>query len=391
MHSFDVAIAGGGLIGSSIALELALAKLRVIVFDRQEPGREASWAAAGMLSPGPDSPRALPLVPLGKESLRRYPEFLARVESISGQRVPCASNGTLELFFASTGVSQRDHLLQQHATLGLAAEAISLAAARELEPSIGAEVSSVAWLPKEQTVEPRALVDAVIAACKRSGVEFRLGQPVTSLTLRGKVCDGVNASGEAIHARHVIIAAGGFCSEIEFGCGSGFRTIANFAPTNPVRGQMLALRHPNVHLTRVLRSEQAYLVPRLDGRLIAGSTLENAGFDKRVTPEGIRKILDGVRLMVPALHDSEIVESWAGLRPGTPDELPIIGKTPIEGFLVATGHYRNGVLLAPATAGIIRDLIFSGKTELKIDAFSPLRFSTERTANAASQPASAAD
>jgi glycine/D-amino acid oxidase-like deaminating enzyme len=133
------------------------------------------------------------------------------------------------------------------------------------------------------------------------------------------------------------------------------------------------------------------LVPRLDGRLIAGSTLENAGFDKRVTPEGIRKIFDGVRLMVPALHHSEIVESWAGLRPGTPDELPIIGKTSIEGLLVATGHYRNGVLLAPATAGIIRDLIVSGKTALNIDAFSPLRFSTERTANAASQPASAAD
>lgn len=391
MPAFDVAIAGGGLIGTSIALELALAKLRVIVLDKQEPGREASWAAAGMLSPGPDSRRALPLVPLGKESLRRYPDFVAQIESISGQRIPYDSNGTLELFFGASAVSHRDQLLRQHAALGLGAEAISLAAARDLEPSIGSEVGAIAWLPNEQTIEPRALVPAVIAACKRSGVEFRSSRPVTSLMINGTSCDGVTAGGEDITARYVVIAAGGFCGEIENGAGRSTRIIANVAPTHPVRGQMLALRHTNVHLTRVLRSERAYLVPRLDGRLIAGSTLENAGFDKRVTPEGMRKILDGVREMVPALHDSEIVESWAGLRPGTPDELPIIGKTSAEGLLIATGHYRNGVLLAPATAAIIRDLIVSGKPNFAIEPFSPLRFALEQTPSEAPQRASASD
>jgi glycine oxidase len=135
-----------------------------------------------------------------------------------------------------------------------------------------------------------------------------------------------------------------------------------------------------VHRTRVLRSERAYLVPRLDGRLIAGSTLENVGFDKQVTPEGLFKIRDGVRAMVPELADAEIIETWAGLRPGTPDGLPIIGKTTVEGLIVATGHYRNGVLLAPATAAVVRDLIVKGKTPLNIDAYSPLRFAAQHAA-----------
>ena len=380
MTTFDAAIAGGGIIGTSIALELAEAGLRVVVLDRQEPGREASWAAAGMLSPGPDAPGALPLVPLGKDGLRRYPEFAAHVERLSGQRVPLARNGTIELFFGATGEAERAAMIKQYASLGLEIEPMSLDAARKFEPTIGAEPGAAAWLPDEATVEPRALVTAVIAACKKRGVEFRSSQAVTSLLHDGSLCTGLIAGPEKITARYVVVAAGGFTAGMETGGEAGARAIANFAPTHPVRGQMLALRNPKVHLTRVLRSERAYLVPRLDGRLIAGSTLENVGFDKQVTPEGMHKILDGVRAMVPALVDSEIIETWAGLRPGTPDGLPIIGKTTVEGLIVATGHYRNGVLLAPATAAVVRDLIVKGKTPLNIDAYSPLRFAAQHAA-----------
>jgi glycine oxidase len=381
MTTYDVAIAGGGIIGTSIALELAEANLRVVVLDRQEPGREASWAAAGMLSAGPDSPTALPLVPLGKEGLRRYPEFVAHVERLSGQRVPLARNGTIELFFGAGAEADRAAMVKQYANLGIAIEPMPFDAARKFEPAIGTEPAAAAWLPDEATVEPRALVTAVIAACKRRGVEFRSSQPVTALLRDGASCTGLVAGVEKFAARHVVIAAGGFTAGMENSAAdAGAGSIASFAPTHPVRGQMLALRNPKVHLIRVLRSEKAYLVPRLDGRIIAGSTLENVGFDKQVTPEGLLKIRDGIRSMVPALVDSEIIETWAGLRPGTPDGLPIIGKTSIEGLIVATGHYRNGVLLAPATAAVVKDLIVKGKSPLNIEAYSPLRFSAQHAA-----------
>jgi glycine oxidase len=275
-------------------------------------------------------------------------------------------------------------MIKQYAGLGLAIEPISLVAARKFEPAIGPEPAAAAWIPDEATVEPRALVTAVIAACKKRGVEFRGSQPVTALLRDGGTCTGLIAGPEKISARHVVVAAGGFTAGMESATASvevaDTRAIASFAPTHPVRGQMLALRNPKVHLTRVLRSERAYLVPRLDGRLIAGSTLENVGFDKQVTPEGLFKIRDGVRAMVPALVDSEIIETWAGLRPGTPDGLPIIGKTSVEGLIVATGHYRNGVLLAPATAAVVRDLIVKGKASIDIEAYSPLRFSERHAA-----------
>jgi glycine oxidase len=197
----------------------------------------------------------------------------------------------------------------------------------------------------------------------------------------GDTCVGVVAGTEKIASRYVVIAAGSFCGEIENGASAGALSITRFAPTYPVRGQMLALRHPKIQLRRVLRSERAYLVPRLDGRLVAGSTLENVGFVKQVTSEGIHKILEGVRELVPALQDAEIIETWAGLRPGTSDGLPIIGITQMNGLLIATGHYRNGVLLAPATAAIIRDLIVEGKTGMNIAAYSPLRFPQQPAAS----------
>lgn len=380
MTTYDVAIVGGGLIGTAIALELAEANLRVVVLDRQEPGREASWAAAGMLSPGPDSPGALPLVPLGKDGLRRYPEFVAHVERVSGQRVPFARNGAIELFFGGSAEAECAAMIKQYAILGLAVEPMPLDAARKFETVIGPEPRAAAWLPDEATVEPRALVTAVIAACKRRRVEFRSSQPVTALVRDGGACVGLVAGPEKISARFVVVAAGGFTAGIESDPDATTRAIASFAPTHPVRGQILALRNPKVCLTRVLRSERGYLVPRPDGRLIAGSTLENVGFDKQVTSEGMHKILDGVRAMVPALVDSEIIETWAGLRPGTPDGLPIIGKTAVEGLIVATGHYRNGVLLAPATGAIVRDLIVKGKSPINIEAYSPLRFAAQHAA-----------
>lgn len=383
MSTYDVAIAGGGIIGATIAFELATAGLRVIVLDRQEPGREASWAAAGMLSPGPDAPSATPITPFAKESFRLYPDFLARLEKTSGQTVPFARNGTLELFSDPNSEAARDTMIAQHTALGLKIEAAGLAAVRKSEPSIGPQITAAAWLPDEATVEPRALITAVIAACKNLGVEFLSGHAVTSIVREGDACVGLVAGIETMRAGHVVIAAGSFSGSPNAADANHDSGLARFAPTHPVRGQILALRHPKIQITRVVRSEKGYLVPRLDGRLIAGSTLEKVGFDKQVTSGGIHKILEGVREMVPALVDADIVETWAGLRPGTPDDLPIIGASSVSGLLVATGHYRNGVLLAPATAAAIRDLIVKGDTALKINPFSPLRFASTTTAASA--------
>jgi glycine oxidase len=379
VKNFDAIIVGGGLIGSAIAFELAGEKLRVALIDRQQPGREASWAAAGMLSPGPDSPEAMPLVPLGKESLQLYPEFIAGVEEASGMTVNFAREGTFEIFAGPQSESARDAMVEQYRRLELAVETISPEAARKVEPSLGAAAEAIAWLPEEATVDPRLLTQAVLTGAERRGAETREGRAVDSLLCRGGACTGVVVGGEKIEAAHVVIAAGSFCGTIS-DCSSGMAgKLARYAPVRPVRGQMIALQSESVKLKKVLRSQRGYLVPRNDGRIIAGSTLEDAGFVKQVTPEGIRRILDGAVELAPALADATIVEQWAGLRPDTPDHLPIIGPTEMKGLMMATGHYRNGILLAPVTAKIVRDWIVNGKAEFSAETFSPLRFTAARS------------
>ncbi|MGB0036391.1 MAG: FAD-dependent oxidoreductase, partial [Candidatus Acidiferrales bacterium] len=171
MNSFDAAIIGGGVIGGSIAFELAAEKLRVVLLERQQPGREASWAAAGMLSPGPDSPDALPLVPLSKASLELYPEFVSALENSSGKSAAFTREGTLEIFPSAHGESERDAMIAEFRRLGLAIEPISLDAARRMERSIGPAARAAAWLPYEATVDPRMLTEAVMAAARSRGVE----------------------------------------------------------------------------------------------------------------------------------------------------------------------------------------------------------------------------
>ena len=373
MKTYDVLIVGAGLIGVSAAFELASRNLRVLVLDRQQPGREASWAAAGMLSPKPDSSdaSALALVPLANESLRLYPAFIAAIEQASGKSCEFARQGTLEIFFGASGEAEREALVARNKRLGLAAEAIALHEARELEPPLAPGATAAAWLPDEATVDPRLLIDAAISAAQARGVEIRSDCAASGLIHQGERCTGVIASGEKVAASHVVIAAGCFSSQL----GAEF---ASCAPTRPVRGQMISLRHPRVTLRHVLRSANGYLVPRADGRVVAGSTLENAGFEKSVTPEGMRKIMKAATELVPALAEAETLERWAGLRPGTPDNLPILGPTPTPGLIAATGHYRDGILLAAVTAKLVAAWIAGnavGQLEVDTSPFSPHRFS----------------
>ncbi|MBI3406701.1 MAG: glycine oxidase ThiO [Acidobacteria bacterium] len=367
MKTYDTLIIGGGIIGASLAFELAERKQHVLLVDRQQPGMEASWAAAGMLAPGPEYADALALVPLAQESFQLYPEFASRIEERSGLRVGFHKSTALQVYFGSDGERERDESIAVFRRMNQPMEAISIVQAIETEPGLSKHITAAALSPVEGFVDNRKLTEAAILAAKNAGAELRSGIEVTGLRIEKNKCTGVVTANETIVAKNVAIAAGAFSSLVA--------GMAQFAPTRPIRGQMLALRSKSLSVSRVVRSVSGYVVPRDDGRLIAGSTVEDAGFEKKLTAAGIQKILNAVVELISNLTDAEILESWSGLRPDTPDHLPILGQSDVEGLFVATGHYRNGILLAPITSKLMADLICGGKTDLDLRDFSPLRFS----------------
>lgn len=374
MKKFDVAIAGGGLIGGSIALELALAGLRVGVFDRQEPGREASWASAGILSPAPENPGMIPAVPFCKASLALYPEFVAMVEETSGQRVGFRPKGTIEALFLRDARAELNTLIALHHGLGLKAEPLRAEDARELEPALSEEMEAGVLRPDEASVDSRALTRAVLEAARRSGAEIFSNCGVESIWQdedKHRRCAGLVLQSEKVEAAWTIIAAGSYSA--------GLAGVEAYAPVRPAKGQMVALRAEELKIERVLWSEKIYLVPRNDGRILAGATVEYIGFDKATTAGGIEKILSAAIELAPGLVAARIEETWAGLRPDSPDHLPILGPTDLDGLLIATGHFRSGVILAPITAKVIREWVTEQRVSIDWERFSPLRFEAQAT------------
>ena len=374
-----MAIAGGGVIGGAIALELARAGLRVSVFDRQQPGQEASWASAGILSPAPENPGMIAMVPLGKASLSLYPEFIARVEEISGKSAGFRPKGTLEALFSRDAKAELSTIIALHHGLGLKAEPLRAEDARELEPALSAEVEAAVLRPDEASVDNRALTGAVLEAAQRSGAEFFPGNGAREIWHAGKRCAGLVVQNENVEAKWTIIAAGCFSAAI--------KDAAPYAPVQPVKGQIVALSAEDLMIERVLWSDKIYLVPRNDGRIIAGATVERVGFDKRTTAGGIQKILSAAIELAPGLANARVEETWAGLRPDSPDHLPILGPTDVEGLLMATGHFRSGILLTPITARLVREWITEQRVSLDWDRFSPLRFQSSAAIAAQHAPA----
>jgi glycine oxidase len=379
MKKFDVAIAGGGVIGGAIAMELARAGLRVGVFDRQQPGQEASWASAGILSPAPENPGMIAMVEIGKASFARYPEFVAQVEEISGIKTGFRPKGTLEALFSHDTKAELSTIIAVHHGLGLKAEPLRAEDARELEPALSEEVEAAVLRPEEASIDNRALTAAVLEAAQRSGAEIFPGNGARAIWREGNRCKGLVLQNEKIEAQWTIIAAGCFSAAIE--------GVTPYAPVRPAKGQMAALRADDLKIERVLWSENIYLVPRNDGRILAGATVEHVGFDKRVTAGGIEKILSAAIELAPSLKNARIEETWAGLRPDTPDHMPILGPTDIDGLLMATGHFRSGILLTPITAQLIREWITEQRVSVDWERFSPLRFQSASTDVARHAPA----
>lgn len=351
MKTWDVIVIGGGLIGLSLARELRKQGASVLVVERGEPGREASHAAGGMLANcGGETPLALQ--PLAKASAQMYPEFVHELQDESGVNADLRSHGTL--LFLEPGQTP-DHIPD--------ADPLPAALA-EMEPALAHERRTALFL-KERSVCPRALTDAALKAAKHRGVDVSSGTAVVSVNVSSGQVTGVTTEKTSYHATKVVNCAGAWAGQIA----------PLSVPTRPVKGQMVCFAMPAREvLKHVLRSPEIYLIPRSDGRLLAGATVEEAGFDKRTVPETIQKLRHAALAMLPALKNARILEDWAGLRPGTPDNLPILGATSIAGYFLATGHFRDGILLAPITAHLMAQVMTGRTTEHNLAAFSAERF-----------------
>ena len=349
MKTWDVIIIGAGIIGLSLAISLRKHGLRVLVVERGEAGREASHAAAGMLAAsGTEIPAKLKSI--AEESARLYSEFVHELEDESGSKVDLREQGTI--------------LISPDGSFPASAQVVSRDKLPTLEPALtrGLELPSVAYL-SERSVDPRALTAAAIRSAKHRGVDLSSGNEVKCVLVEKGRVTGVETNTTSYPGSIVVNCAGAWA-----GCIGPVRF-----PVKPIKGQMLAVVNAP-RIQHVVRSEKVYLVPRSDGRLVIGSTLEDAGFNKQTDVDTIKRLLEAATELVPALADAKQHDSWAGLRPGTPDELPILGETGIQGYFVASGHYRDGILLAPVTAQAMTSLILAQPLAQELAAFSPARF-----------------
>jgi len=346
MPHADVVIAGAGIIGLAAALELASTGASVIVFERGRAMRESSWAAAGMLAAhDPETPYALR--PLSDLSLQLYPAFLARVESLSGKSVPILTTQTLQ------GV----HSLPPNA------HQISAETLQALAP--GLQTNGLRFfLLAEQSLNPRDLAEALPAAVKAAGVTLLEQSAVTAVESKSGSLQ-IQTTNGAFTADHFINACGAWAADL-----SGI-------PIIPRKGQLLIVEHPDLyadqHLTAVIRTPHLYLIPRTGLRVLIGATDEHAGYDKHVDSAAISALHSAAAELFPPIRHAHVVDSWSGLRPASADSLPIIGRLAPHSWL-ALGHFRNGILLAPATARLLRQMVLGEPLSIHAHAFSPARF-----------------
>jgi glycine oxidase len=353
----DVAVVGGGVIGLSVAWRAAQRGLSVALVERDAPAAGASGVAAGMLAPVTEAefgPAGHVALELASASAALWPEFAAALEAASGDQLGLRTAGTLVVARDRDEAEWLERMLRFRESLHLGVRRLRASAARELEPALAPTLRLALEVPGDHCVDPRRVVAALARAADAAGVRTLAPAAVARLRLADRRVVGVElAGGELLAARRVVVAAGAWSGEL-----AGLPAEAQI-PVRPVKGQILRLRDPAGPglLTRVVRYADGYLVPRGDGRYVLGATMEERGFDTTATAGAVLELLRQARELVPGITELQLEEVSVGLRPGSPDNLPIVGPGELEGLVWASGHYRNGILLAPLTAQIVADLL----------------------------------
>ena len=366
----EVIIIGAGVIGLSAAWRLAQRGAAVTVFDKSAAGQGASHAAAGMLAACAEAePGEEALVALGRLSQSLWPDFAAELEQASGLGVDLRREGSLVLALTADDQKRLRHHLAFQQGLGLPLEWISAAEVRRREPHLAPAIAGAVWSPEDHQVDNRKLAAALRIAAERAGATIREHTPVERIVVTNGRASGIAlADGSEIPADVVVLAAGAWSRAIA-GLPPALRP-----PVRPVKGQMLALAMDAPLISHVVWAPGVYLVPRNDGRLLIGATVEEKGFDAALTAGGVLSLLEAAWRALPAIEELPVAEMWVGHRPGSRDDAPILGRGPVDGLIYATGHHRNGILLAPVSADAIARLVLDGAVEPAIRPFGTDRF-----------------
>jgi glycine oxidase len=368
---YDAIFVGAGAIGLASAWRAARRGARVCVLERDRPAAGATGVAAGMLAPaGEASWGEDALVSLNLESLRRWPEFADQLQEDSEIEVGFAPRGALHVALDRDEAEELRRRYELHRRLGLDFEWLGGRACRELEPGLATAVRGGAHVPGEASVDPRRVVAALLAALERQDVSVHGAAEVVSAERRDGAWRVGTADDRSFEGTVLVLAAGCWSGQMDW-----IEPEAR-PPVRPVKGEILTLRGSagEPACEGIVSGQRAYMVPRDDGRLIVGATVEELGFDTTVTAGGVHELLREAYRLIPEIAELELAETSAGLRPGTPDNAPLIGFGATDGLLVATGHFRNGVLQAPLTADCVASLLSGDDPPIDLMPFSPQRF-----------------
>ena len=372
MRAADVIVVGGGVIGCAVAYAIARERLSVVLLEGEDVASGVSGVAAGMLAPVSEAASPGPLLRLGLASLALFPDLVAELRERSGIDPELERPGSLRV--AASDGEARARRERDRALPSFDLEWLDVAAARQIEPSLAPGIRGALFCPHESHVRSPLLARALAVAATTLGAELRVGVPVRGLVRDGSRVCGVETAAGLVEGATVVL-----CTGLAAGQARAWLGEAGTLPIAPVRGQILSLAPRPPALRTIVRSGSTYLVPRRDGSLLVGATEERAVFDRRATAAGVAQLLGEAIRLVPGLDDAGFAGAWAGLRPATPDQLPLVGPYPgLDGLVLAAGHHRSGVLLAPLTAQLVTGLVLGKGLPEEAAPLRPERFAEVR-------------